>query len=89
MSLTKRREARGKISLLPRQVHRAYAFVARHFWLPCTLCGQPMGGHEWRSVDGKPSSVPIRPGVSKGICPVCTYEGRGAGPVRPDEEPTP
>jgi hypothetical protein len=89
MSLIQLREARGKISLLPRQVHRAYAFVGGYFWLPCSLCGHEMGGHEWRSVNGKPSSIPAgKPGVSKGICPVCTYEGRGAGPVRPGEETT-
>lgn len=87
MNLTRVREARGRISLLPRWMHRAYALTAGYFWLPCSLCGRQMGGHEWRSVEGKDASTPAdRPGSSHGICPVCTYEGKGgvrcAHPVR-------
>lgn len=77
MNLTRVREARGRVSLLPRWVHRAYASVAGYFWLPCALCGRRMGGHEWRSVDGRPDSIPDGgPGATRGICPVCSYEGR-------------
>jgi len=90
MSLTEVREARGRISLLPRALHHAYALALGYFWLPCPLCGREMGGHEWREVEGKTASVPTeRPGTSHGICPICTYQGLGAGPVRPDEEPMP
>ena len=71
-----------------RRVHQAYAFVTGFFWMPCPLCGQPFGGHEWRDIDGQPASVPDPsqppPGpyaafTSKGICPQCTRAGRGVG----------
>jgi hypothetical protein len=63
-----------------RQVHRAYASLAGFFWLPCPLCGTMSGGHEWRDIDGKPSSVPDPevPGRFHGICPACTRTGAGS-----------
>lgn len=62
-----------------RRWHRTYAHVAGYFWLPCPLCGQEFGGHEWRDIDGKRSSIPTgRRGISEGICPDCTRAGRGA-----------
>jgi hypothetical protein len=79
MKLTKHREAKGKISLLPRWVHYVIAGLRGMFWEPCPLCGRMMGGHEWRAVDGQVPSIPQkgRPGYFRGICPVCTYEGKG------------
>lgn len=78
MSLVRLREARGRISLLPRFLHHAYAWALGYFWLPCPLCGRVMGGHEWRSVAGKPADIPTDTlGIFRGICPVCTYQGRG------------
>ncbi len=32
---------------LPRWCHRCYAWFAGYFWLPCPVCGQMFGGHEW------------------------------------------
>ena len=78
MKITRLREARGRISLLPRWVHQWFAFMGGYFWLPCPMCGRVMGGHEWRRVEGKVSSVPDgKSDVFHGICPVCTYEGKG------------
>lgn len=56
-----------------------YARFRGFFWLPCPLCERMFGGHEWRDVGGRPSSVPdpAAPGESWGICPVCTRAGRG------------
>jgi hypothetical protein len=73
------REARGRISFLPRWVHEWWAFTGGYFWLPCPLCGREMGGHEWREVQGKVFSIPDEkdPCTFHGICPVCTYEGKG------------
>lgn len=31
-----------------RKLNQAYAFVFGYFWLPCPLCGEHFGGHEWR-----------------------------------------
>lgn len=76
-------------SLVPyrlRAAHRWYAHRHHRFWLPCPLCDVPFGGHEWRNVGGKPSSVPDPfhpptspdgPFMSVGICPPCTRAGRG------------
>jgi hypothetical protein len=63
-----------------RLLHRAYASLAGFFWLPCPLCGTVFGGHEWRDIGGKPSSVPDpgKPGMFHGICPACTRAGAGS-----------
>jgi len=62
-----------------RALNRLYARLFGYFWLPCPLCGQMSGGHEWRDIDGKPSSIPTGiPGESHGICPDCTRAGLGS-----------
>ena len=71
------------VQLVPerlRWAHRWYAQTHGYFWLPCVLCGRESGGHEWRDIDGKESSIPDPtegPGRSIGICPWCTRESRG------------
>jgi len=69
-----------------RRVHRWWAHRAPFFWLPCPLCGEEFGGHEWRDIGGLPSRVPdpmnqpaspSGPVMSVGICPACTRAGRG------------
>lgn len=63
-----------------RTVHEVFARTLGYFWLPCPLCGTSFGGHEWRDIDAKPSTIPdpeSGPGYSKGICPACTRAGRG------------
>jgi hypothetical protein len=72
------------MSWLPRWMHRAYARLGGYFWLPCPLCGQYSGGHEWRDRDGKSSTIqdpetawnPNR-SAGLGICPACTRAGKG------------
>lgn len=32
--------------MLPRWVHRLYAWTSGYFWLPCPICGEMFGGHE-------------------------------------------
>ena len=60
---------------------RAMLFAKRHgyFWLPCPLCGEHFGGHEWTTHSDKPSSIPVpgQPGLGQGICPECTERGLG------------
>lgn len=63
-----------------RALNKLYAAVMGYFWLPCPLCKQEFGGHEWRDIDGKPSFIFI-PGShhsSEGICPDCTRAGKGS-----------
>ena len=68
-----------RIGILPRFLHRWYAFAFGYFWLPCFLCGRFAGGHEWKDRAGKSSAIPHpdRPGYWHGICPACTRSGRG------------
>lgn len=63
----------------PRFVHQAYAWLSNYFWIPCPVCGEPFGGHEWADVDGLPSAVPEpdQAHMSWGICPTCTAAGYG------------
>jgi hypothetical protein len=62
-----------------RRVHHWVATRRHYFWIPCPLCGHEFGGHEWRAIGGRISSIPT-PGStsgSRGICPRCTRAGRG------------
>lgn len=54
-----------------RFLHRWYAAWNGYFWLPCPLCHEYFGGHEW-SNDNCPS-IPDseRLGIGKGICKNC------------------
>lgn len=63
-----------------RAVNEAFAKANGYFWLPCPLCGQKFGGHEWKDYDGLSSQIPADdgvPGHGQGICPDCTKAGRG------------
>jgi len=62
-----------------RRLHKTYAALLGYFWLPCPICGQHFGGHEWKDRDGNPSSILARDGGTNyiGICPDCTRAGRG------------
>lgn len=73
------------------QVNREIAKLAARsggfFWLPCPLCRQEFGGHEWTDVNGHESSIPtdwktdeagvVELETSTGICPDCTAKGLG------------
>jgi hypothetical protein len=64
----------------PRSWHEWYAHAYGWFWLPCPLCAEYFGGHEWVHGPGIVSSIPAPedgPGVSVGICPACTEAGKG------------
>jgi hypothetical protein len=62
-----------------RWFHRWWANLGGFFWSPCPLCSEYFGGHEWRPIDGKPSSVSDSgsPNIRVGICPQCTRAGHG------------
>lgn len=32
--------------MIPRWMHRVYAYFAGYFWAPCPICDRPFGGHE-------------------------------------------
>jgi len=55
-----------------------YAHTNNYFWLPCPLCGEYFGGHEWLSgEDGSSIPKPEAPNSFIGICPACTRSGAG------------
>jgi len=63
-----------------RALNRIYAALLGYFWLPCPICGQEFGGHEWLWKDGDidRASVAAPDGKTRiGICPDCTRAGRG------------
>jgi hypothetical protein len=63
-----------------RRLHRIWAALGGYFWLPCPLCGEFFGGHEWCDRDGRSSSIaaPDRgAGKRVAICPDCTRAGHG------------
>lgn len=62
---------------LSRVVNRAFAAVTGYFWLPCPLCKQYFGGHQWRDINGQSSVIENGEGSGTAICPDCTRAGRG------------
>lgn len=59
---------------------RLVAKTLGYFWLPCPLCGEEFGGHEWRNILGHYSSIPCPDrgaDYGVGICPDCTAAGKG------------
>jgi hypothetical protein len=66
----------------PRAWHAWYAKSAGYFWLPCPLCCEEFGGHEWLPSTPEFEATipdPDEPKLStgSGICPACTRAGRG------------
>jgi hypothetical protein len=61
-----------------RTMNKLFAWVAGYFWMPCPLCKQYFGGHEWRDIDGRSSAIRVAgEGCGTGICPDCTRAGKG------------
>jgi hypothetical protein len=54
-----------------RLLHRLWAWAAGYFWLPCPVCKQEFGGHEW------PQGF-LRTGENEGliVCPRCEIRRR-------------
>ena len=52
----------------PRWFQRLRAFFGGYFWLPCHLCGEYFGGHEWSNG----SVLFDTPHSGEGICDNCT-----------------
>jgi hypothetical protein len=61
----------------PREPHETYARARGYFWLPCRLCGRSFGGHEITDSVHFPDNAP---GISTGICPLCTAVRNGGRP---------
>lgn len=42
-----------------------------YFWMPCPVCGEEFGGHEWVGRLSLPTS---EQGMTQGICPACELD---------------
>ncbi len=49
----------------PRWVQRIIAQAGHYFWLPCPICGEDFGGHEWAG------TLRIGGGQGIGVCANC------------------
>lgn len=47
------------------------ASLRGYFWMPCPLCGEEFGGHEWV---GRISLPAEGQGMTQGICPACELD---------------
>lgn len=56
----------------PRWLQRIRAWLGAYFWLPCQLCGEYYGGHEWNSKD----ILLETPSKGRGVCANCGDEAR-------------
>lgn len=51
----------------PRWLNRTWAWVRGYFWVPCPICKEPFGEHEWRP--GHELWLSERDSVA--VCPGC------------------
>lgn len=61
----------------PRFLHHIYAKALGYFWLPCPLCGEHFGGHEWmesKTRMERRASIPTGPNTAIGVCRNCIDE---------------
>lgn len=65
-----------------REYNKQFALNNGYFWLPCPLCGQEFGGHEWeKESNGKKTAIKTdEPAIGKGICPDCVEADKGNWP---------
>jgi len=54
----------------PRFLHRAWAWLRGHFWIPCPICKRGFGEHEWKP--GQELWLTDRDSVA--VCPRCREE---------------
>ena len=57
---------------LDRKAHETYAKRYGYFWLPCPICGEEFGGHEWAAETSWVTLPTGRPGVRQGVCSACS-----------------
>jgi hypothetical protein len=63
--ITETNRENHKLPFRPRWLNQFYAWLCGYFWLPCHICGQEYGGHEWIGSDDN---------TMTGICPSCSLK---------------
>jgi predicted RNA-binding Zn-ribbon protein involved in translation (DUF1610 family) len=61
----------------PRFIQRVKAFAGSYFWLPCPICGEYYGGHEWNG-----GSLMETEYQGKMVCPDCVEIARETNEAR-------
>ena len=56
----------------PRDTQKHLAKLGGYFWLPCRLCGEDFGGHEWQNGDTLMENISL----GHAVCPDCGEEAR-------------
>lgn len=64
---------------IERMVHELFAKVNGYFWLPCPICGEYFGGHEW--TDPR-ATIWQADGSGSGVCAGCIPEAVKRSVVR-------
>lgn len=65
---------KNDLRIKPRFLSRIWAFMGGYFWLPCPICRENFGGHEWGTVNGYPIAVQDSDGHGKGVCQNCVIK---------------
>lgn len=47
-----------------RWLHRLYARAFGYFWLPCSVCGEHFGGHQWKQY----ATIPTGTSTGRAVC---------------------
>lgn len=67
-----------------REYNHALATITGNWWVPCPLCRQFFGDHEWRrGPNGEPCAIyrnASDPTLGEAICPDCTDTKKGENP---------
>ncbi len=64
----------------PRDEQERIAKSTEKFWLPCPLCNELFGGHEWSAN----SSIMYCDGAGAGVCDNCTEEAHRINEINAD-----
>jgi hypothetical protein len=63
----------GLLHKLNRWYNHFYADLNGYFWLPCPICGEYFGGHEWKDGEGIMNWSTM---TGKGVCKNCTEKAK-------------
>lgn len=55
-----------------RKINKWYANMLGYFWIPCPICGNNFGGHEWKLKN----TLEYKDSSGKGVCSDCGEEAR-------------
>jgi ribosome-binding protein aMBF1 (putative translation factor) len=63
-----------------RFLHWFWASIRGYFWLPCPICGNNFGGHEYSG------SLDYSDFTGEGVCPRCAEEAKRRNKIRREKQ---